>query len=190
MIKLDNIEETSLMENIAKIQELVKEILYNKKTRSALDSNEKPDDVLEADGPVADDAKAAKQGEKDVESEIKRKVKTRKTEVEKLLDDMKIKCAPEDQTKVLRSKKNYPFQSRLKECATFSVQKNLVSSINWPEHILEEEQIGLTTAAILDGVTGMIAGGAEVLCNKGAGSQHAEGERESRYDYNFDVFLL
>ena len=192
VIKLDNIEDTSLMENIAKIQELVKEILYNKKTRSALNSNENPDDVLKADVPVADDAKATKQGEKDVESEIKikRKVKTRKTEVEKLLDGMKIKCAPEDQRKVLRSKKNYPFQSRLKECATFSVQKNLVSSINWPQHILEEEQIGLTTAAILDGVTGMIAGGAEVLCNKGAGSQHAEGERESRYDDNFDVFLM
>ena len=72
----------------------------------------------------------------------------------------------------------------------FSVQRNLASSINWPQHIYKEEQIGLTTAAILDGVTRMIAEGAEVLCSMGAESRHAEGGGESRYDDNFDVFLL
>ena len=41
-------------------------------------------------------------------------------------------------------------------------------------------------------MTEMIAEGAEVLSQsvRGADSQHAEGERESRNDNNFDVFLL
>ena len=191
IIKLVNIEDTSLMENIAKIQELVKEILYNKKTRSALDSNENPNDMLEADGQAADDARAVRNDEEDKEFERKiGKVKKRKSEVERLLDDMKSKDAPDDERKVLRSKKNYPFLSRQKKNALFSVQRNLASSINWPQHIYKEEQIGLTTAAILDGVTRMIAEGAEVLCNMGAESRHAEGGGESRYDDNFDVFLL
>ena len=191
IIKLVNIEDTSLMENIAKIQELVKEILYNKKTRSALDSNENSNDMLEADGQAADDARAVRKDEEDKEFERKiGKVRKRKSEVERLLDDMKLKGAPDDERKVLRSKKNYPFLSKQKKNALFSVQRNLASSINWPQHIYKEEQIGLTTAAILDGVTRMIAEGAEVLCSMGAESRHAEGGGESRYDDNFDVFLL
>ena len=103
---------------------------------------------------------------------------------------MKVKDTPEDDRKVLRNQKNYPFLSRQKKGVVFSVQRNLATSINWPRHIFKEEQIGLTTAAILDGVTRMIAEGAEVLCNKEADCQNAEGEGESRYDDNFDVFLL
>ena len=103
---------------------------------------------------------------------------------------MKVKDTPEDGRKVLRSQKNYPFLSRQKEVVMFSVQSSLATSINWPQYIHKEEQIGLTTAAILDGVTGMIAEGAEVLCNKGADCQDAVGEGESRYVDDFDVFLL
>ena len=179
------------MENIKKVQELVKEILYNKKSRSVLDSNENPNDMLEADRHAADDARAVRSYEEDKDFKRKiRKVRKRKTEVERLIDDMKVKDTPEEGRKVLKSQKNYPFLSRQKEEVMFSVQSSLATSINWPQHIYNEEQIGLTTAAILDGVTGMIAEGAEVLCNKGADCQDAEGEGESRYDNDFDVFLL
>ena len=169
----------------------MKEILYIKRSRSALDSNENPNDMLEADGQVADDARAVRKDDEEKDLERKtRKARQRKTEVEKLLDDMKVKDTPEDGRKVLRSQKNYPFLSRHKEEVMFSVQSSLSTSIIWPQHIYKEEQIGITTAAILDGVTGMIAEGAEVLCNKGADCQDAEGEGESRYDDDFDVFLL
>ena len=72
----------------------------------------------------------------------------------------------------------------------FSVQMDSSKIIYWPKQISEEKQIGITTAAVLDGVTEMIAEGAEVLSIRGADSQHHEGERASRNDYNFDVFLL
>ena len=72
----------------------------------------------------------------------------------------------------------------------FSVQMDTVKSICWPKQITEEEQIGVTTAAVLNGVTEMIAEGAEILTIKGTDSQHAEGEGESRNENNFDVFLL
>ena len=55
------------MENISKIQELVKVILYNKKSRSVLDSNENPNDMLEADRQVADDARAVRKDEEEKE---------------------------------------------------------------------------------------------------------------------------
>ena len=72
----------------------------------------------------------------------------------------------------------------------FSVQMHAVKTFYWPKQISEEAQIGITTAAVLDGVTEVIAEGAEVLRNRGADSQPDEGERESRNDNNFDVFLL
>ena len=89
----------------------------------------------------------------------------------------------------MRSKKNYPLINQQAD-VMFSVQMDAVKSIHWPKQITEKEQIGSTTAAILDGVTEKIAEGTEILSRKGAGSQHAEGVKESRNDNNFDVFLL
>ena len=52
----------------------MREILYNKKSRSALDSNEKPNDMLDADGQVADDARAVRKDEE--EKDLERKTRT------------------------------------------------------------------------------------------------------------------
>ena len=185
VVKLMNIEDTSLIEDMEKVHGLVKEILYNNKTRSALDNQENFDES-EADGQTANDAKTVK---KETEGKLNKKSKKRKSEVERLLEDVKIKTTPEDLRKVLRSKKNYPLINQQAD-VMFSVQMDAVKSIHWPKQITEKEQIGITTAAILDGVTEKIAEGAEILSSKGAGSQHAEGVKESRNDNNFDVFLL
>ena len=190
VVKLANIEDTSLLEDMAKVQRLAKEILKSQNGRSVIDSKENPDGVLEADGQTADDAKAVKEGKKGVESEIKSKeVKKRRTEVERLLENNKMKTNNDDLRKVLRNRKNYSFISKGKD-VSFSVQRNHATSINWPQYISEEKHIGIATTAILDGVTGLIAKGVEVQCIKGADTQYAERERGGRIDDNFSVYLM
>ena len=91
------------------------------KTRSAFD-NQENFDVTEAYGQPADDAETVK---KETEEKLNRKKlkksKKRKPEVERVLEDMKIKSTPEDLIKVLRSKKNYPLIN-VKAEVMFSVQ--------------------------------------------------------------------
>ena len=91
------------------------------KTRSAFDNQENLD-VTEAYGQPADDAETVK---KETEEKLNRKKlkksKERKPEVERVLEDMKIKSTPEDLIKVLRSKKNYPLINVQAE-VMFSVQ--------------------------------------------------------------------
>ena len=131
VVKLMNIEDTSLIEDMEKVQGLVKEILNNNKTRSALDKQENLD-VSEADGPIADDAKTVKKETEEKSKEKKfKKSKKRKSEVERLLEDVKIKTTPEDLRKVLRSKKNYPLINKQAD-VVFSVQMDTVKSIHWP----------------------------------------------------------
>ena len=43
------------------------------------------------------------------------------------------------------------------------------SIITWPEFIQNGNQVGVTTAALLGGVTGLVAGGARVLCGEEPG---------------------
>ena len=162
VVKLMNIEDTTIIDDMKKVQEMVKKILNNEeKVISVLDSKENFDDSLEADGQEADDAERVKAL---VEEESEKETEPKK----------RIKISP---------------PNRNQADVMSYIQMNLAissgaTSIHWPNYISTEEQIGLTTAAIWDGVTEMIAEGAAVLGNEQGG------EEESRFDNNFDVFLM
>ena len=98
VVKLTNLEDTSLLEDMKKVQDLVKEIIDNKAsiTKNSkepdddkLDSND--DGILDTDGPEADDVKEtideSSMEPKQTNDDSKKIKKKRKTEVEKLLED-------------------------------------------------------------------------------------------------------
>ena len=118
VVKLMNVEDTSLLEDMRKVQELVKEIIA-KKTGNIekeipddhMDSTENTKDLSDADGSEADDAMKVpevfekyKSKPKHVDRNAKRIIRGRKTEVEKLLED-ETKISPEHMNRANRRKK-------------------------------------------------------------------------------------
>ena len=88
VVKLMNIQDTSLNVDMGKVQGLVKEILYKNKTRSALDNQENLD-VTEAYGHPADDAETVKKETEEKSNRKKlRKSKKRKPEAGRYEDEI------------------------------------------------------------------------------------------------------
>ena len=158
VVKLMNIEDTSLLENMAKVQDLVKKILKKEEDEDVLDENK-----LKLEGNIQD-----------------------------ITNDDHL-------NKAVNS-----FTNKSDDCfANYSVSKQDGTIIKWPKNIMDEEQIGLLTNAVLDGVTELIAkdadvlgrddGKVDVLGSQGAvglgGGEH--GVRDlCRYDDNYSVFLM
>ena len=166
VVRLMNVEDTSLLEDMRKVQELVKEILENKsgeeenKTRDEvqMDSKENDSDFSDADGLEADDAMKSPEifekskprlGSRDVKKVNKR----RKSEVEKLLED-ETKISPQHMKRANRRMKKNPHtvQNKVKMSST----KMVKNSANTSQLIItdtEEDENQETTAAAW-GVTG------------------------------------
>ena len=147
VVKLMNVEDTSLLEDMRKVKELVEEILVNKISNKEMeipddhmDSTENAKDLSDADGPEADDAvkvpevfekskvpevfekskvpevfeeskskppdvcEKSKSKPKHVNRDVKKAIRGRKTEVEKLLED-ETKISPEHMNRTNRRKK-------------------------------------------------------------------------------------
>ena len=187
VVKLMNIEDTSIIENMKKVEELVKIILDKK--MPVLDSkivdvdntnDEDPiADVENVDGPTADDTKSTLQDldQKVSTEQVKKPRKKRKTELERLLEDNKFKISPEDRRSAAKKSKYFAPTEDEYIATNFYVNTVLCfdkSNSNTPVNLttysmssLHEDQVGVTTAAILDGVTGFIAAGGNVWASQG-----------------------
>ena len=149
-----NIEETSILEDMNKVQDLMKEILNeNERSRNYLDKQKSKNvldsleylDIREADGHTADDAKNVKRTSDEKESEEKPK-KVKKHRTNHKVDE-----------NVFTSHKKTPSLIKQVDEALSHAQRDLDTSIS------NQKQIGLNTAGILDEVAELMAEGAEVL---------------------------
>jgi len=95
VVRLMNVEDTSLLEDMRKVQELVKGILENKSDGLEADDAMESPEIFEKSKP--------EHGSRDVKKVIIR----RKSEVEKLLED-ETKIAPEHMNRVNRRRKKNP----------------------------------------------------------------------------------
>ena len=213
VVKLMNIEDTSLLENITQVQDLVKKILEGNQPYS----DSKDEEIFDADGQEADDAR------KDTKSRSKRK-----TELERLLEDKekmfhsvqksgvivysadvysttwsnsreKAKYfAPTSEEDISAKYYNEVTKSFTMSPVKFSTQtiynwKNLNISLHLPSSITKEEDIGLTTLAIQAGVTKMIADGVKVVKQygqEGRGDGQTVETESSNESNSHDLFLL
>ena len=163
-----NVEDTSLLEDMRKVQELVKEILENKsgeeenKTRDdvQMDSKENDSDFSEADGLQADDDmkspeifEKSKPGSRPGSRDVKKGNKRRKSEVEKLLED-ETKISPEHANRSNRRRKKNPhiIQNNDKMSSTKMVKNSANTSQLIITNTKEDENQETTAAAW--GVTG------------------------------------
>ena len=213
VVKLMNIEDTSLLENITQVQDLVKKILEGNQPYS----DSKDEEIFDADGQEADDAR------KDTKSRRKRK-----TELERLLEDKEKMFHSVEKSNVIvssadvysatwsnsREKAKY-FAPTIKEdisakyynevtesftvspvkCSTQTIYnwKNLNISLHLPSSITKEDDIGLTTLAIQAGVTKMIADGVKVVKqhgHEGKGDGQTVETESSNESNSHDLFLL
>ena len=107
-----------MLEDMKKVQDLVKQILDNKKSIDELDSHEDLD-VLKANGHTVDDAKT----------------------VEKEAEEMGIETKPKK--KKQRSQMKTPSQSKLVNDVKFHVQRNLAYSIFNEEQLVSNTAVDL-----------------------------------------------
>ena len=216
VVKLCNIEDTSILEDMAQVKELVEKILKG---------NEVPIELGNVDGPEADDTENFKESDgeffnditenefveaefedvKEVQSEQTKQKRRRKTELEKLkIESKEFEFPPEGRRKkpvtldsmedldkrganhytatvmafVANSQEQVEVTSRTLNMTmrpsrvtnrSLCVTTSSGSIITWPEFIQNGNQVGVTTAALLGGVTGLVAGGARVLCGEEPG---------------------
>ena len=211
VVKLMNIEDTSLLENMKQVQDLVKKILEE---NQVFDSKE---ELLDADGQTdADDARKVIKPKKKRRSELERLLEDK----EKMFDTVQKSSSSMSNTNIYsvvwsksreeakhlsptdeenRSAMHYNklVNSFTKSPVNFTRHtmnscENLSTSLYWPASITKEDELGLTTLAIQRGATRMIADGAEVV---GHGGQEERGDGETKnvraYDNDDnDVFLL
>ena len=162
-----NVEDTSLLEDMRKVQKLVEEILMNKNGGKEIgipddqkDSTENTENFTDADGSEADDAmkvpevfekskskpnevfEKSKSNPKHVDSNVKKVVRRRKTEVEKLLED-ETKISREHLNRANRRKKKNP--QRVQNNTKMSNTMMLKNSANTSQLIDENQD---TTAAV------------------------------------------
>ena len=167
VVKLMNIEDTSILEDMNKVKDLVKEILDkqkssdedNQKCTADLDSNENLD--MKADGQSsADDAKTVKKKTVKLGSEKKsKKIKNKKSKIVNLIQEKELKISPDKKTSVSRSRKKTPSQSKQMNDDKFQVQKDLANSFS------DEKQTKVNTDVVLDVGAEVMA---EMLDNMGA----------------------
>ena len=211
VVKLMNIEDTSLLENMKQVQDLVKKILEE---NQVFDSKE---ELLDADGQTdADDARKVIKPKKKRRSELERLLEDK----EKMFDTVQKSSSSMSNTNIYsvvwsksreeakhlsptdeenRSAMHYNklVNSCTKSPVNFTMHtmnscENLSTSLYWPASITKEDELGLTTMAIQRGATRMIADGAEVV---GHGGQEGKGDGEAEVvrahdNENNDVFLL
>ena len=167
VVKLMNVEDTSLLEDMRKVQKLVEEILMNKNGGKEIgipddqkDSTENTENFTDADGSEADDAmkvpevfekskskpnevfEKSKSNPKHVDSNVKKVIRRRKTEVEKLLED-ETKISREHLNRANRRKKKNP--QRVQNNTKMSNTMMLKNSANTSQLIDENQD---TTAAV------------------------------------------
>ena len=179
VVKLTNIEDTSLLEDMKKVQDLVKDIIDNKTSINKhfkepedvkLDSNDK---ILDADGQEADDAEKETVDESRLKTKLtndvkKKAKKKRKTEIEKLLED-NTGITPEHFNRAHRRTKKVEV-SNVK--SSTELHKYSTTNTSWSEVAYKEDTDRVPASATRRGdgaKAGM--GGAEGLCDRGAAGQ-------------------
>ena len=153
VVKLMNIEDTSILEDMKKVEDLVKKILDNNtKSKNDLDSQENLD-MVEADGHTADDAMIVKKTSDENESKTKAKKVERKENVNITTNDIVKKSCKKSKAD------SFPKHAdEVKLC----VQGYLINSIS------DEKQLRLDTEVVLEEVEEMVTVGDEVLDSKRA----------------------
>ena len=148
VVKLMNIEDTSILEDMKKVEDLVKKILdYNMKSENDLDSQENLD-MVEADGHTADDAMIVKKTSDENESKTKAKKVERKENVNITTNDIVKKSCKKSKAD------SFPKHAdEVKLC----VQGYLINSIS------DEKQLRLDTEVVLKEVEKMVTVGDEIL---------------------------
>ena len=160
VVRLMNVEDTSLLEDMRKVQELVKEILDKKsggeenKTRDEVqrDPKENDSDFSEADGLEADDAMKSpeifEKSKPELDSRDVKVHKRRKSEVEKLLED-ETKISPEHLNRANRRRKKNPHtvQNNVKMSSTKVVKNSANISQLFVAYTGHDENQDTTAAA-------------------------------------------
>ena len=220
VVKLMNIEDTSLLENMKQVQDHVKKILEenhvfdSKEEKNVFDSkDEEPFDAEEQTNN--DDVRKVTKPKKKRRSELERLLedKEKMFETIEMSDDnmFSIKVystawsdsrekadylAPTEEENRSAMHYNKVMNSFTKSPVNFTMHmmnscENLSTNLYWPASITKEDEVGQTTLAIQTGATKMIADGVEVV---GHGEQEGEGDGETEVvradDYYNDVFLL
>ena len=167
VVKLMNIEDTSILEDMNKVQDLVKEILNdNEKSRRDPDNQEiqnvldsqKNLDTMEADGHTADDAMNIEKTSDKMESKSKtKKVVKFRTNLKE--DDDGLKNTPGDRKKKKVLTNGYKTPSFLKK-----VDEDMVYA-QWDPatSISDEKEVGLSSAGHSEEVVEMMTRRVEVL---------------------------
>ena len=177
VVKLTNLEDTSLLEDMKKVQDLVKEIIDNKAsiTKNSkepdddkLDSND--DGILDTDGPEADDVKEtideSSMEPKQTNDDSKKIKKKRKTEVEKLLED-NTGIKPEHLRRENRRFKNVKKDEVSAVKSSTKPPKNSTNA-SWSKVAYMKDKDRVSAAATMRGDAAKAGMRAEGLCDRGA----------------------
>ena len=160
VVKLMNIEDTSIIEDMKKVQEEVKIIM--KKQTPVLTEKSIDDEVenISEEDSKKDDLDI-KESQCEVEGGDKQKVVRRKkrTELEELLDNKKFEISPGERRKAFKKHKFYaPTNKENKNSLNYT---NIVSAFEEakPVHasMFNSKEVGMITAAIFGGITGLEA---------------------------------
>ena len=198
VVKLMNIEDTSIIEDMKKVQEEVKVILN--KQSPVLDDKS----ICEEDGNINKESKETldvNENQNEVEDVKKPKIgrRKRKTELERLLDGEKLEISPGERRSAFKKHKFYaPTENEDEEnlfysktMLAFEERKSVRASL------LKKCEVGATTAALFSGVIRLEGGGG--LQDAGRGEPGpAEGVRdmggavctENFYDCDHSVYLI
>ena len=213
VVKLMNIEDTSIIENMKKVEELVKIILEkevpvldSKKVDVEDNDQDSIVDVEEVDGPVADDTRPTPQDldQKVSTDKVIKPRKKRKTELERLLEDNIFKISPEERRSAAEKNKYFAptedeyittnFYVNTVMCFYKSNPNNAVNLNTYSVSRFHGDQVGVTTAAIQSGVTGLLAAGGHVWASHGgqvdSGQVEVEGVSCTEDLNDYSMYLL
>ena len=175
VVKLMNIEDTSIIDDMKKVQEEVK-IILKKQTpipceKSIIDESGKNCET-ESNTEGLDEMESQSEVEVKKSKVVRRK---RKTELERLLDNRNFEISPGERRNAVKKHKFYaPTREEVKENLIFT---NTVLAFNESKAVHTSKfctpETGVTTAAILSGVVGL--GGAGAVLGTGQGGQGGAG---------------
>ena len=157
VVKLMNIEDTSIIEDMKKIQDEVK-IILQKHTpvldEESVDEEIEDDDGLDYKRESVDDNK-----DQNKESDVKKPKTTgrkRKTELEELLENKKFEISRGERRKAFRKHKFYaPTKDDEKDSLLYT---NTVLAFDKTEPMHVKQEIGVRTATIFSGLTDLLGG--------------------------------